>query len=71
MRYQGELVYTEFQFLYPGLNELKVSLEDATEGIYKVKLRVGEEEEVLVIQKAGDELAKKVNMASTKKIGRH
>ena len=69
--YQGELVYTDFQFLYPGLNELQVNLEDATEGVYKVKLRVGEEEEVLVIQKAGDELAKKVNMASTKKIGRH
>jgi len=69
--YQGELVYNDFQFLYPGLNELSVSLEDATEGVYKVKLRVGEEEEVLVIQKASDELSKKVNMASTKKIGRH
>jgi len=57
--------------LYPGLNDLQVSLEDATEGIYKVKLRVGDEEEVLVIQKAGDELSEKVNMASTKKIGRH
>lgn len=69
--YQGELVYSEFQFLYPGLNELQISLENATEGIYKVKLRVDEEEEVLVIQKAGDELAKKVNMASSKKIKRH
>jgi len=69
--YQGELVFTSFQYLYPGLNELQVSLEDATEGIYKVKLRIDEEEEVLVIQKASDELAKKVNMASTKKIGRH
>ncbi len=69
--YQGDLVYTDFQFLYPGLNDLQVSLEDATEGIYKVKLRVGDEEEVLVIQKAGDELSEKVNMASTKKIGRH
>lgn len=69
--YQGELVQTEFQFLYPGLNELKVSLEDATEGIYKVKLRLDGEEELLVIQKAGDELAKKVNMASTKKIKKH
>ncbi len=69
--YQGELVYSEFQYLYPGLNELKVNLEDATEGIYKVKLRLDEEEELLVIQKAGDELAKKINMASTKKIGKH
>ena len=69
--YQGELVFTEFQYVYPGLNELQVSLEDATEGIYKIKLRIDQEEEVLVIQKAGDELAKKVNMASTKKIGRH
>jgi len=69
--YQGELVFTEFQILYPGLNELQVSMEDATEGIYKIKLRVDNEEEVLVIQKASDELAKKVNMASTKKINRH
>ena len=69
--YQGELVYTEFQYLYPGLNELKISLEDATEGIYKVKLKLDDEEELLVIQKAGDELAKKINMASTKKIGKH
>jgi len=69
--YQGELVSTEFQYLYAGLNELSISLEDATEGIYKVKLRLDGEEELLVIQKAGDELAKKVNMASTKKIKRH
>ena len=69
--YQGEMVFTEFKYLYAGLNELSVSLEDATEGIYKVKLRLEGEEEVLVIQKAGDELAKKVNMASTKKAKRH
>jgi len=69
--YQGELVHMDFKFLEPGLNELEVSLENATEGLYKVKLRLDGEEELLVIQKAGDELAKKVNMASTKKIKKH
>lgn len=66
--YQGDLIYSEFQYLYAGVNELQINLEDATEGIYKVKLRLDGEEEELIIQRAGDELAKKVNMASSKKI---
>jgi len=46
--YKGELIFEEFQFLYPGLNEIQLSLQDLPEGTYKVKLKLDEEEEFLV-----------------------
>ncbi len=52
--YTGELIFEEFQFLYPGLNEIQLSLQDLPEGTYKVKLKLDAEEEFLVIQKASD-----------------
>ena len=64
--YKGELIFEEFQFLYPGLNEIQLSLQDLPEGTYKVKLKLDEEEEFLVIQRASD--GQKSNVASSQKI---
>jgi len=64
--YTGELVFEEFQFLYPGLNEIQLSLQGLPEGTYKVKLKLDTEEEFLVIQKASD--GQKSNVASSQKI---
>lgn len=64
--YKGELIYEEFQYIYPGLNEVQVSLEGYPEGTYKVKLKLDNEEEFLVIQKASD--GQKSNVASSRKI---
>jgi len=64
--YKGELIFEEFQFLYPGLNEIQLSLQDLPEGTYKVKLKLDEEEEFLVIQKASD--GQKSSVASSQKI---
>ena len=38
--YTGELIFEEFQFLYAGLNEIQLSLQDLPEGTYKVKLKL-------------------------------
>lgn len=64
--YTGELIFEEFQFLYPGLNEIQLSLQDLPEGTYKVKLKLDAEEEFLVIQRASD--GQKSNVASSQKI---
>lgn len=64
--YKGELITEEFQYIYPGLNDLQVSLEGLPEGTYKVKLKLDAEEEFLVIQKASD--GQKSNVASSQKI---
>lgn len=64
--YKGEMITEEFQYIYPGLNDLHVSLEGLPEGTYKVKLKLDAEEEFLVIQKASD--GQKSNVASSQKI---
>jgi len=64
--YKGELVSEEFQYVYPGLNEIQLNLQDLPEGTYKVKLKLDAEEEFLVIQKASD--GQKSNVASSQKI---
>lgn len=53
MDYNGALVYTEFQFLYPGLNEVQLSLKDLPEDIYKVMLKFDGEKEYLFFRKIG------------------
>ncbi|MEM6317913.1 MAG: hypothetical protein AAF960_09590 [Bacteroidota bacterium] len=64
--YKGELIFEEFQYLYPGLNEVQLSMQDLPEGTYKIKLKLDTEEEYLVIQKASD--GQKSNVASSQKI---
>lgn len=64
--HKGELIYEEFQYLYPGLNEIQLSLQDLPEGAYKVVLKLDNEEEFLIIHKASD--GQKSNVASSQKI---
>ena len=52
--HKGELIYEEFQYLYPGLNEIQLSLQDLPEGAYKVVLKLDNEEE-LCAQTIGSE----------------
>lgn len=47
-----------------GLNSLFFDLENENEGIYKINIRMGGEEETLVIRKVLDEVRKKPNVAS-------
>lgn len=51
---QGKLISEEFQYLYPGLNELQISLENLPSGHYKVVLKMDEEEESLFIYKENE-----------------
>jgi len=64
--YKEELISEEFQYIYPGANEISLSLEGLAAGTYKIQLKLDQEEEFLVIQKAGDN--QRSNMASSKKI---
>ncbi len=63
---QGNLVVEGSQSLFQGLNDLQFDLEDEPEGIYKIELQKGEEQETLVISKVNDDLLKKENVASKK-----
>ena len=47
-----------------GLNSLFFDLENENEGIYKINIRMGGEEETLVIRKVLDEVRQKPNVAS-------
>lgn len=51
---QGEVIFNNQQTIFSGLNDIQFDLKDETEGIYFVILRVGEEEEMLVINKIAD-----------------
>lgn len=64
--YQGEMIFEEFKYIYPGLNDIQLSLQDMPEGTYKVKLKLDNEEEFLVIERTSD--GQKSNVASSTKI---
>lgn len=61
--YKGELIFEATQWLTPGFNEIQINLENEKEGIYKLNLLLGKEEEKLVIQKR-ELAATKRNVAS-------
>lgn len=48
---RGEIIETEEVVLVAGLNQLNIDTEELKSGIYKVKLKMNDEEEVLVIQR--------------------
>ncbi len=48
---RGEVIETEDVALVAGLNQLNINTEELKAGIYKVKLKMNDEEEVLVIQR--------------------
>ena len=60
---QGEIISNNQQELYTGLNDIQINLENETEGVYFVSLRVDKEEEILVINKVADP-KKKSNLVS-------
>ncbi len=63
---KGEEISSGSQVLEFGLNDLKFNLEDEKEGVYFVRLKMKDEEEMLVIRKVDDEIKKKENVASQK-----
>lgn len=65
---RGELVLEDKKLIINGLNDLNLDLTDQREGLYKLSLAMGEETETIVLKKVDDELKKKPNMASTKKM---
>lgn len=60
----GENIKEVEQSVSPGLNSLFFDLENEHEGIYKIRIKMGNEEESLIIRKVLDELKSKPNVAS-------
>lgn len=66
--WKGEVLYKEENILVTGINHLHYSLSDYPAGIYKVKLRMGEEMETITLQRVPTEMEKKANVASLKSL---
>ncbi|MEM9819702.1 MAG: hypothetical protein AAF985_01465 [Bacteroidota bacterium] len=62
----GEVISSGQKNLEFGLNDLSFNLEDEKEGTYFIRLKMKDEEEVLVIRKIDDEIKRKENVASEK-----
>jgi len=60
----GENIKEVEQSVNIGLNSLFFDLENEHEGIYKVRIKMGDEEETLIIRKVMDEVKSKPNVAS-------
>jgi len=60
----GDKIKEVEQSVSPGLNSLFFDLENEHEGIYKIHIKMGDEEESLIIRKVLDELKSKPNVAS-------
>jgi len=60
----GDKIKEVEQSVSPGLNSLFFDLESEYEGIYKIHIKMGNEEELLIIRKVLDELKSKPNVAS-------
>jgi len=61
---KGENIKEVEQSVNIGLNSLFFDLENEHEGIYKVRIKMGDEEETLIIRKVMDEVKSKPNVAS-------
>jgi len=60
--YKGEFLYDLTERLELGLNEIELNLQDGREGLYKIALELGEEQENIVIKKkevSKDRMARK------------
>ena len=60
----GDKIKEVEQSISPGLNSLFFNLENEHEGVYKICIKMGEEEETLIIRKVQDEIKSKPNVAS-------
>ncbi len=69
---RGHTMMQDQMIIIKGLNDLTIDLSSQPEGIYKLNLRMGVEEEQLVITHRLDELVKKPNVATkTKATDKH
>jgi len=60
----GETIKEVEQSVGLGLNSIFFDLENEHEGIYKIRIIMGNEEETLIIRKVLDEIKSKPNVAS-------
>lgn len=60
----GEVISSGQKNIEFGLNDLSFNVEDEKEGTYFIRLKMKDEEEVLVIRKIDDEIKRKENVAS-------
>ena len=60
----GESIKEVEQSVGLGLNSIFFDLENEHEGIYKIRIKMGDEEETLIIRKVLDEIKSKPNVAS-------
>lgn len=65
---RGEQVIRDEIIVVPGLNDVRVDLSSQEEGIYKLALTLGDETETLVLKRVTDEMVRKPNVASSKRM---
>lgn len=61
---KGEQIMESKQMLEPGLNTIEINMEDEKIGTYIVMFKMNNEEENIIIQKIGDEIKTRPNVAS-------
>jgi hypothetical protein len=64
----GKPVWQGTQHLLSGLNHLSVDMSSHNEGVYKVSVLMENDEKILTIRKSFDEIERRANMASDKKM---
>ncbi len=67
---RDEEVLSDELMIASGLNDLSIDLSAQEEGIYKLAMSMGNETEELVIKRVTDDIAKRPNVASTKRLNR-
>ena len=65
---RGEVVLRDELVVVPGLNDVRIDLTSQEEGIYKLALTLGDETETLVLKRVTDEIARRPNVASAKRV---
>ena len=61
---KGEQIMESKQMFEPGLNTIEINMEDEKIGTYIVMFKMNNEEENIIIQKIGDEIKTRPNVAS-------
>ncbi len=64
---RGEVVREQFLTLSQGLNTISLDLSDQSEGLYRLALMAGNEEEVLTVRRVLDATERASNVATNKK----
>jgi hypothetical protein len=64
----GKPVWQGTQHLLAGLNHISIDMSSHNEGVYKVSILMDKDEKILTIRKSFDEIERRANMASDKKM---